>query len=42
MIRVLYIGYIGEVLWQGKEKYKTVAVAVDEAEAFIARWQEEQ
>ncbi len=31
----------GGMLWEGKEVYPTVAAALDEAEAFIARWYEE-
>ncbi len=38
MIRVFDIG---GMLWEGKETYKTVAAAMDEAEAFISQWQEE-
>ena len=38
MIRVLDIG---GMLWEGKDTYQTIAEAMDEAEAFIGRWQEE-
>lgn len=38
MIRVLDIG---GMLWEGKTSYETVAQALDEAEAFIARWRVE-
>lgn len=38
MIRVLDIG---GMLWEGMEKYETVAAAMDEAETFIGQWREE-
>lgn len=38
MIRVFDTG---GMLWEGKEAYPTVAAALDEAEAFIAQWREE-
>lgn len=38
LIRVLDIG---GMLWEGAEKYPTVATALDEAEAFIAQWRED-
>ncbi len=38
LIRVLDIG---GMLWEGQEDYKTVAAAMDEGEAFIAQWREE-
>lgn len=38
LIRVLDIG---GMLWEGKEEYETVAEAMDEAEAFLAKWAEE-
>lgn len=38
LIRVLDIG---GMLWEGKESYPTVAAAMEEAEAFIAQWREE-
>ena len=38
LIRVIDIG---GMLWEGKEEYKTVAEAMDEAEAFLAKWAEE-
>lgn len=38
LIRVLDIGGL---LWEGKEEYDTVAEAMDEAEAFLAKWAEE-
>lgn len=31
---------IGEMLWEVKESYPTIAAAMDEAEAFIAQWRE--
>ena len=38
LIRVLDIG---SMLWEGEEEYETVAEAMDEAEAFIAKWRAE-
>ena len=38
LIRVLDIG---GMLWEGKEAYPTIAAALDEAEACIAQWYEE-
>ena len=38
MIRVLDIG---GMLWEGETSYETIAQAMDEAEAFIAKWCEE-
>ena len=38
LIRVLDIG---GMQWEGKEAYPTIAAALDEAEAFIAQWYEE-
>lgn len=38
LIRVLDIG---GMLWEGKEDYPTITAAMDEAEAFIAQWREE-
>jgi hypothetical protein len=32
---------IGGMLWEGKESYPTVAAAMEEAEAFIAQWRQE-
>ena len=38
MIRVLDMG---GMLWESDEDYETVAQAMDEAEAFIAKWRVE-
>lgn len=38
LIRVLDMG---GMLWESEEEYDSVAAAMDEAEAFIARWREE-
>ncbi len=38
LIRVLDIG---GMLWEGKESYESLGAAMDEAEAFIGRWAEE-
>jgi len=38
LIRVLDIG---GTLWEGKEQYDSVGVAMDEAEKFIAQWRRE-
>jgi hypothetical protein len=32
---------VGGMLWEGREEYETIAAAMDEAEAFIAQWREE-
>ncbi len=31
----------GGMLWEGEEEYESVATALDEAEAFLAKWAEE-
>ncbi|MDQ3397119.1 MAG: hypothetical protein M3511_04990 [Deinococcota bacterium] len=38
LIRVLDIGGL---LWEGDEQYPAIATALDQAEAFIAQWREE-
>ena len=38
LIRVLDIGGL---LWEGDEQYPTIATALDQTEAFIAQWREE-
>lgn len=32
---------IGGMLWEGEEEYAIMAEAMDDAEAFIAQWREE-
>ena len=31
----------GGMLWEGEEEYESVTAALDEAEAFLAKWAEE-